>query len=447
MVFKVHPTFYRWTLGVAYACILLHVGSAQTGVILENGPDEALKQYRLEELRADLSTMKDGSEKEYFEGMLASRVNHFEESIESLNRAMPSLRETRPDRAAVALQALVDDYEKSFRYADAAKTDNDLLSHFASLLSHEELKGAEDNSDVLHILQDAPAQTIRWNGPVRLETKRDPLGDVEADLTVNGVRGSWLLDTGANMSVVSASFAKRLGLTLLSGAGQTQAGLTGIENPLRIAILPSLQLDGAMLHNVVLLVLDDANLNVVMGKEKYQINAALGYPVFQSLGTITFLNRGEFVAGDSRFKDLMGTHMYLEGLTPVIECRVDGVNIPLTFDTGATRSVLFDRYYNRFQAKARTWIKGTANSVGAGGPVKRKVYLQPKVDLGVGERTAVLRRITIYTNGTGTALNHFYGNLGQDMVSTFDSFTLDFKTMTFSLGEPVPKKSSRSSSR
>jgi hypothetical protein len=143
----------------------------------------------------------------------------------------------------------------------------------------------------------------------------------------------------------------------------------------------------------------------------------------------------------------MGTHMYLEGLTPVIECRVDGVNIPFTFDTGATRSVLFDRYYNRFQAKARTWIKGTKNSVGAGGLVKRKVYLQPEVDLGVGNRTAVLRRITIYTNGTGTALNHFYGNLGQDMVSDFESFTLDFKTMTFSLGEQMPKKSSRSSSR
>jgi predicted aspartyl protease len=427
--------------------MLPHLGSAQIGTGLENGPDAALKQYRFDELRADLSTMKEGSEKDYFEGMLASRLNHFEESIESLNRAIPSLRETRPDRAAVALQALLDDYEKTFRYADAAKTDNDLLSHFASLLSPEELKGAEDNSEVLHILEDAPAQTIKWNGPVRLKTKRDPLGDVEADLTVNGVRGSWLLDTGANMSVVSASFARRLGLKLLSGTGQTQAGLTGIENPLRIAILPSLQLDGAMLHNVVLLVLDDANLNVAMGKEKYQINAALGYPVFQSLGTITFLGRGEFAAGDTRFKDPMGTHMYLEGLTPVIECRVDGVNIPFTFDTGATRSVLFDRYYNRFQAKARTWIKGTKNSVGAGGLVKRKVYLQPEVDLGVGNRTAVLRRITIYTNGTGTALNHFYGNLGQDMVSDFESFTLDFKTMTFSLGEQMPKKSSRSSSR
>ncbi len=286
-----------------------------------------------------------------------------------LSKALPSLREPRPDRAAIALQGLVDDYQKSFRYADAARTDDDLLSHFASQLSPEELQGDKDDAGAAHILSDAPPQTITWDGPVRLKTRRDPLGDVDADLTVNGVQGPWLLDTGANMSVVSASFAKRLGLTLLPGVGQTQAGLTGIENPIRIAMLPTLNLGGATLHNVVLMVLDDANLKVGFGKHSYQINAILGYPVFQSLGTITFLHIGEFIAGDAQFQHQSGSHMYLKGLTPVIECRVDDVNIPFSFDTGASGSVFFARYYDRFHTNSRTWIKAENKSSGAGGLV------------------------------------------------------------------------------
>jgi hypothetical protein len=239
----------------------------------------------------------------------------------------------------------------------------------------------------------------------------------------------------------------RLGLALLPGVGQTQAGLTGIENPLRVAILPTLPLGGATLHNVVVLVLEDANLNVGVGKNKYQINAILGYPIFQSLGTITFLHSGRFVAGDAQFENRLGTHMYLKGLTPVIECSVAGISLPFSFDTGASGTALFSRYYDRFHTQSSNWTRGVNKSYGAGGVVKRRVYMQPEVQLGVGDKTAIIRKITIYTNSTGSGIDDFYGNLGQDIVANFDSFTLDFKTMMFSLGEPLSTSAGASVAR
>jgi hypothetical protein len=74
-------------------------------------------------------------------------------------------------------------------------------------------------------------------------------------------------------------------------------------------------------------------------------------------------------------------------------------------------------------------------SAGAGGVVKRKIYIQPQVKLGIGDKTATLEKVPIYTSGTGTDIADLYGNLGQDLVANFDSFTLDFSTMTFSLGK------------
>jgi hypothetical protein len=37
----------------------------------------------------------------------------------------------------------------------------------------------------------------------------------------------------------------------------------------------------------------------------------------------------------------------------------------------------------------------------------------------------------------GAGIDELYGNLGQDVVAGFESFTLDFSSMTFSLGAPV----------
>jgi len=403
--------------------------------VTENGPDQELKEFRLDDLEARLPTMEPGPERDYFAGVLANRGGHIPESIQLLNRVLPSIRTSRPDRAAVALRALADDYTKSFQYGDAAQADDDLLTHFSSQLEPVELKTTKDDAGLVRILREATPQTLTWDGPVKLKTERNPLNSLNVALTVNGVEGPWLLDTGANLSVVSKSFAERLGLKFLSGVAQTQAGLTGIENPLRVALLPTLQMGGATLHNVVVMVLDDANLNLNLGKQPYQINGIIGYPVFQALGTITFLHDGEFESGDKARATGTGARMYMNQLTPIIECKVEGRDLPFSFDTGADSTDLLVRYYQRFHSESKAWKKSTTKEAGAGGVVKRKIYIQPQVKLGIGDKTVTLEKVSILTSGTGTGNENVYGNLGQDVVANFESFTLDFSTMTFSLGK------------
>ena len=408
---------------------------------LGDEPDAAVTEFRFDNLEALMRVMPEGPEKDYFAGVLANRVNHNAESIRLLIRALPTLRSSRPDRAAAALQSLVDNYNKSFRYADAAKADDELLSRYPDQLLPEQLQGVKDDAGIAHILSNSPPQTVTWNGPLHLKTEIDPLGDVDTNLTVNGVRAAWLLDTGANLSVVSKSFAKRLGLTLLPGVAQTQAGLTGIENPLRLTLIPSLHMGGATLHNVVVMVLDDASLMVGTSKDKYQINAILGYPVFQSLGIVTFLHSGWFVAGQAHPADGKGAPMYLKGLSPVVKCRVEGVELPFALDTGASATILFMRYFHRFAGESALWLKADNETYGAGGVAKREVYTQALLDLGIGEKSTVLRNVTIYPTETGTDNGDLYGNLGRDVVGNFDSFTFDFTTMKFLVGEPLVKHS------
>jgi hypothetical protein len=182
--------------------------------------------------------------------------------------------------------------------------------------------------------------------------------------------------------------------------------------------------------------LDDSALNLKLPNQRYQINGIIGYPVFQSLGAVTFRHDGVFEAGPTQTTE-SGTRMYMKLLMPVIECGVEGRELPFTFDTGATGTFLTIRYFREFRAEAKGWKEGENVTAGGGGAVKRKVYLLPRFDLKVGSNVATIRNVPVSPTSIGSNEDELYGNLGQDMVAGFESFTLDFSKMTFTLGNPL----------
>jgi predicted aspartyl protease len=398
-----------------------------------NSADIDVKDFRMAALEDKVGAMPEGSERDYFAGVLAGRSGQVDESIRLLNRALPSLRESQPKRAAIALETLADNYNRAFRYREAALAYDDLTERFAGQADHD----SRDDAALAHLVAGVPEQTITWQGPVRLQTTPNPIGSRDAELMVNGVQGPWLLDTGANQSVVSRSFARRLGVAALPGLARTASGLTGIENALQAAVLPIMQIGGATLRNVVVIILDDTSLKIGSGRKAYQIDAILGYPVFQALGAITFSHDGEFRAGDAAERGVTGARMYMRGLAPVIECEVEGHRLPFTFDTGASGTNLSVRYYEQFRGEAKSWTRRTVQTAGAGGSVKREAYRQRRVILNVGDTIVMLKDVAIFPFKMNAGIDELFGNLGQDVVADVESFTLNFTKMTFSLAAPI----------
>jgi predicted aspartyl protease len=399
-------------------------GSAETAAMADND----LQDFQLHTLEARMQSMPDGPERDYFSGMLAARSGRFDDAITRLTRALPHLRESAPRRAAIALEAVGTAYRARNQYGDAARAYGELSDRFARQLDHF----PEDDAALARILSGTPPQTITWRGPVTLKTSKNPIGSRSTELVVNGVRGPWLIDTGANQSGVSRTFAKRLGVTMLPGVATVGSGLTGRQSPLQVAVLPAMQVGGATLKNVVLLVLDDENLRFGSGANVYQLDAVLGYPILQALGVVTF--RGDrFLAGAAAEPGDQHVRMYMRGLTPVIESEANDKPLLFTFDSGASSTDLSVRYYELFRAQADSWKKETIESAGAGGSVKRDVYTQPRLVLKVGASTATLQDVSIASTRMNAGLDILFGNLGQDFIDSFESVSLDFSTMTFSL--------------
>jgi predicted aspartyl protease len=393
--------------------------------------DDDLRDYQLRALETRVQRMPDGPERDYFGGMLAARSGRFGDAIAQINRVLPHLRESAPKRAAMALEAIATAYRANNQYSDAVRAYAELSDRFVNQLDHF----PADDAALARILTATPPQTISWDGPVRLKTSKNPIGSRVAELVVNGVRGPWILDTGANQSVVSRTFAERLGVTPLPGVASVGSGLTGRQSSLRVAVLPTMHVGGATLTNVVLLILDDDNLRFGSGPDAYQINAVLGYPILEALGVLTF-TRDEFLAGEAAERGGQGARMYMRGLTPAIECEVEGRSLLFTFDTGASSTDLSVRYYELFHAQADSWKTQIVESAGAGGSSRQGVYIQPRLLIKMGTSTITLQDVSIAPTRTNAGLDVLFGNLGQDFVESFESVGLNFSTRTFSLGAP-----------
>ena len=105
----------RSAFRIALHPIVLQLGGKSA--VPDAGPDLELTEFRLSELEAMLRTMEAGPERDYFAGVLANRTGHIAESIGLLNSVLPTIRLSRSDRTAVALQALADDYNKTMTFS------------------------------------------------------------------------------------------------------------------------------------------------------------------------------------------------------------------------------------------------------------------------------------------------------------------------------------------
>jgi hypothetical protein len=405
--------------------------------------DADAAQLRYDDLSLDLATTPPGPEHDLFAGVLADRTSRFDDALRLLTplASKPASDPTlSPSRLALVLGSLADANLKLFRYAQASALYTRLLTDDPAGLSPALLKDDQDDSDTLKLLLTAPPQTITIDGagptPVDLPTHSDPLGSITADLTVHGITAPWILDTGANFSAISETFARQLGLTFSTGTAHTQ-GATGAENPIHVAILDTLPIGTATLHNVVVLILPDANLTLQLGKKKqYVIPAALGYPVYQALGIIRFTHNHRFQAGPTLALTGASSPIYMEKLNVLFSCRTHNHPRPFLFDSGANATTFFVPYDREFAADLLHEKQGTRRGYGAGGTSTDQVYLLDHVDLELANRIVDLQHIAVFKTSQNTLADEYEGALGRDLLSSLDSLTLDLTHDRVYAGKP-----------
>jgi hypothetical protein len=128
--------------------------------------------------------------------------------------------------------------------------------------------------------------------------------------------------------------------------------------------------------------------------------------------------------------------MFLEGLTPLLEFRVENRNVLFSFHTGATGTIYSARYAKEFLRELKNGQRRTQLLGGGGGSKSATVTDLSNPQLQIGNTTVTLHNIGVMPP-LGTTADKILGNLGLDVVKPYSSFTLDFVSMRFRLGDKL----------
>lgn len=272
--------------------------------------------------------------------------------------------------------------------------------------------------------------------PGSTAARRDRVGLTRIDVSVNGQAQEAVFDTGAALSVLSASTARRLGV-------RTEAGETAIGNGVqgnvqtRIGIAPRIEIAGTVLTNVAFLILEDAALDFPQVPGGYNIPAIIGMPEMRALGRVRLEQAGRFIVlppVEEAQPSLPNLHA--AGNQLFADVTVSGRPVPLLLDTGADRTSLTALYAAAEPARVAALQTGQANFSSAGGTRVRRFAIWPDAPVSLDGKGLTLPQLTIALPGDGTEPDD-NGTLGSDILRRFESYTLDFARMRLSLGAPV----------
>jgi predicted aspartyl protease len=287
---------------------------------------------------------------------------------------------------------------------------------------------------VFQALSGSPEQSVGRRGfsKMHYEVK---LGNPFTTVSVNGKPAKYMLDTGMNVSAVSESEAKRVGLVfqpVASDATKAQ-GSAGLFASYRIAVADLITVGNFHIRNVAFLVFPDAQepWNDLQPGER----GALGISVLHAIQTARFSKDGTLEIGfPSKGGSVQQANLCFQGAVPVVAGECGGRRVTLVLDTGAEETSLWLMFAKDFASVIDESGKKDRKQIrGVGGALEIEAVTLPEVMLKIGGFETILRPAPVLLQETLPASKDYHGLLGWTLLQQADQVTFDFKSMKLTL--------------
>lgn len=337
---------------------------------------------------------------------------------------LDSIKQDKPAGNFAYYKLKNDNDIKRFDYAGAFETSGILTTKFSGHFSKDELKDEINTQRIWQVLKAIPGQRISPFTNVSVKTKKDMAGLITTAVSANGIDTSFVFDTGAGISCITQSMAKKFGLQLLPDNNIYVMSFTGVENKVLIGVAPVLNIGGIRIENAVFLVYPDDAFTFAKGA--YVINGIIGFPIAKQLGTITIEKDSLIfskVAGDAN----SARNLFVDQLRPILMLTYKGKTLPYNFDSGAKESLFNKSFYELFKSAADSGKVISDRSSGAGGQevITELLELKDQV-IYLGQTAIKLDKLQIDRKNYGVYGKVDFGNIGQDIIGQFKKVTISF---------------------
>lgn len=284
----------------------------------------------------------------------------------------------------------------------------------------------EDQSDLAIAEAFRNEPPISAEGTTTLPLVRSTVGLSMVDVSADGRPSSWVVDSGAEMSVVTESEAKRLSVRMLAGSA-TVGTSTTIKVEGRFGVIDRLSIGAVSVAHLPVLVLPDEMLSLPDGKV---LPGILGLPALASFHKVAWLDHGTRLALGTVISEMRQTK---RGVTRTY-WHESGLGLALSTTKG-TQGILLDSGANASQLgvpglalltprQRATIIEEKGRAGGAGGTFvvsRRKI---PELDYMLAGTPLRAIKMDI-SNGENDK-----GAIGNDVIAQLQMLALDFDSMT-----------------
>ncbi|GAB4039195.1 aspartyl protease family protein [Spirosoma gilvum] len=319
-----------------------------------------------------------------------------------------------------------DNYVKTFAYARAAKTAHELITTFNAYLSPSDVEGMSQEFTIWQALANQPKQYLTKQRDTHLSIAKDKAGLWRIPVQLKDTSLSFVFDTGAGISCLTTSLAKRLNVTILPDSKVSiKGGITGTPTEVQLGIYDHLTIGNVHVKNALFLVFPDSALS--FGNGAYKIDGIIGFPIIKEFEEFT-LTKKQLIIPKQASALAYKANMTLDLLKPILYLTFKGEELPFTFDTGATTSIFSDNFYHLHQDALQKEGKETfIHQGGAGGEKKIRALKVPSLTFQLLNANPVFSNVEVSLEPLDTNGSVYYGNLGQDLLNQFAQMTISFK--------------------
>lgn len=286
----------------------------------------------------------------------------------------------------------------------------------------------KDDNEVREVLADIPRMKITRTTEVQIPIKRDIAGLINLPVALSNDSINFVFDTGANISVMIASVAKKYGVKILPGKVHITA-ITGKRLDANMA-LADIKLGSIEIKNSVFIIFPDSVLTFANGA--YIIKGIVGFPIMNALKE-TILKEDKFLIIPQVPESESDKNFALDQSNPVIQVTYKNDTLPFHFDTGADKTELYASFLGKYNDEiVSTCKKKTDMLGGAGGIIKVDTYVLDKAMIIAGDAKAQLNSLGILTKQLRSNQKHLFGNFGQDFMKQFKVMKINFSAMHIS---------------
>jgi hypothetical protein len=363
----------------------------------------------------------------YYNAFLYNFFNNPAASNKEIATVFSSYGKQLTSQNRIALIKLqIDNDLKRYLYKEAYLNSTKLLRQYKKELPEDDAEDIANSLIIWKSLQAIPPQRTLIAKDIRINYKRDAASLITLPVDFDNYSDDYVFDTGANLSVITESNARKANLEMMADTFLVTA-ITGIKVKAQAGVARTFKIGDIIVHNAVFMIFPDSTLSFAGGQ--YKINGIIGFPIIEQLKEIRISQKG-YIDVPLKPGHLSSANFGLDELTPVVNIGYKNTMHPFTFDTGAQITFFNEPFYTAYKAEIESAGKEQDMKVGgAGGSISVKSYLVPQLVLSLNGKTAILKNSSIKTTSSGENDKYYYGNLGQDVFSQYDELLINFKDM------------------